>query len=283
MEKYRYGDVDKRGRVERVDYFTTGRDGKTIAKYANVYLPCGYDAKDLETKYDVFYVMHGGGGNPDAFLDSAPLKNMLDSSIASGRIKPMIMVFPSYYKQLKRELRKPGSTEEKDETLFFQTELVEDLIPAVEGRYHTYAKNVTPEGIKASRMHRGFSGFSMGGCTTWYALLENIDNMAWFAPLSGDCWVIEVKGGLSRTKETAQAVADRVKASGYKQDEFFIYAATGTKDIAYEALTAQMLEMKKHTDVFTENNLKYLLVEGEEHTYEAVFQYLYNILPEFFR
>ena len=44
----------------------------------------------------------------------------------------------------------------------FQKELAEDLIPAVETAYKTYAETVDPAGLKASRLHRGFGGFSMG-------------------------------------------------------------------------------------------------------------------------
>lgn len=46
-------------------------------------------------------------------------------------------------------------------------ELLNDLIPAVESRYSTYAEDTTPVGIAASRDHRGFGGFSMGSVNMW--------------------------------------------------------------------------------------------------------------------
>lgn len=288
MEKYGYHDVDFRGCIQRVEYTTADQAGKRIVKYANVYVPYGYDATNPEKKYNILYVMHGGGGNADAFLDCAPIKNMLDYVIAEGKVQPLLVVFPSYYKTLQRELRKPGSTDERDETLFFQKELIEDLIPAVEGTYHTYAEHVTLDGMKASRMHRGFSGFSMGGCTTWFAFLNNMDYISYFIPLSGDCWALEVMGGFVKAEETAELLKDSVKESGYSKDEYFIYVATGTEDIACKQLNAQVAAMRNYPEVFAEDedyskgNFHYLLVEGEEHSYEAVYQYLYKILPYLF-
>lgn len=280
MEKYTYRDVDRRGQLCRVEYTTQDKSGAQVAKYANVYIPWNYDPR---RQYNILYLMHGGGGNADAFLDSCPVKNMLDYVISEGSAEEMIVVFPSYYKSLKRELRQPGSFDERDETLFFQKELRSDLIPAVESAFSTYAQDVTPEGIKASRMHRAFGGFSMGGCTTWFALMNNIENIAWFLPLSGDCWELDIKGGLTKPRETAAAIADSILSSGYKPGEYFIYAATGTNDIAYDALTAQIEAMRKYPDVFREKDLRYFAAEGEYHTYQAVFQYLYGYIGDLFR
>ena len=58
-------------------------------------------------------------------------------------------------------------------------------IPAVEGTYSTYADNVTPEGIKASRDHRAFGGFSMGSVGTWDTFLICLDAFRYFMPSSG--------------------------------------------------------------------------------------------------
>ena len=59
-------------------------------------------------------------------------------------------------------------------------ELVNDLIPAVEGRYHTYAETTDREGIEVSRSHRAIGGFSMGAVTTWYAFDETLNAFRYF-------------------------------------------------------------------------------------------------------
>ena len=75
-----------------------------------MYLPYGYNPEDKETKYDILYVIHGGGGNPDAWLDCCKVKNMLDYCFHAGVAKPFIAVFPSYYKEkIARTLLQRGS------------------------------------------------------------------------------------------------------------------------------------------------------------------------------
>ena len=80
-------------------------------------------------------------------------------------------------------------------------ELVEDLLPAVESKFHTYAETMTPAGFKATREHRAFGGFSMGSVTTWYAFIENLPYFSKFVPLSGDSWAIEQMGGETKTED----------------------------------------------------------------------------------
>lgn len=289
MKKYEYHDVNNRGRIEQVSYQTINREGEIRSKYANVYLPYGYDAEDLEKKYNVLYLMHGGGGNPDAWLDCSKIKNMLDYTISVGEAEPLIVVFPSYYKEEISRTGGPDGDWERENVKFFQKELADDLIPAIEKKYNTYAESITPEALKESRLHRGFGGFSMGGAATWFAFLENIDYISHFLPFSGDCWAIEVKGGGLKAAETASALHDFAVKSDYNTEQYFLYVATGTEDIAYGQLTPQIEEMKKYSDTFVysedyaKGNFHYLLAEGEGHAYESVYNYLYCYLPYLFK
>lgn len=289
MEKYTYHDVNYRGTIRQLSYETTNQQGGVRKKYANIYLPYGYDDADKEKRYDILYVMHGGGGNPDAWLDCCKVKNMLDYMFDEKKAKPFIAVFPSYYKEKVGRVGPPDREVERSHVQFFQKELIEDLVPAVEKVYNTYAKDTTKEGLKASRMHRGFGGFSMGAATTWFVLTHNLDYFSYLLPLSGDCWELEGQGGLYKPEETAKLLHDRIISSGYGTDEYFIYTATGAKDIAYEALTAQVNAMRNYPDTFVEaedlreGNFHYLVAPDEVHEYEAVCSYLYNILPYLFK
>ena len=289
MRYYRQHDVEYRGRVSRIIYEATDDRGETVEKYASVYLPYGYEA-DREKRYNVLYVMHGGGGNPDAWLDSCLIKNELDYAFSEGEAEPFIVVFPTYYMRGAKADQRPGAgfAYGNEQIRFFQKELREVLIPIVESTFRTYAEDVTPEGLKASRRHRAFSGFSMGGGTTWYAFMDNLDIIADFAPLSGDCWAVEMKGGQTKPVETVQALIAAVDRYGYTKDDYRIFAATGTEDIAYPNLTPQVEEMKKfpayfdYSDDWEKGNSHYLTEEGYEHSYPRVAEYLYNILPYLF-
>ena len=60
--KYITQRFDQCGTIEQISYTTYDYfgDGSEIEKYANVYLPYGYDK---EEKYNVLYLMHGIGGD----------------------------------------------------------------------------------------------------------------------------------------------------------------------------------------------------------------------------
>ena len=54
----------KAGKVEAVNYTAHNHagNGEEFEKTALVYLPYGYDPDNAEKKYNVMYMMHGGGG-----------------------------------------------------------------------------------------------------------------------------------------------------------------------------------------------------------------------------
>ena len=253
---------EQAGKVVK-EYYTSCHGGKQTS--ANVYLPYGYDENQ---KYNIFYLMHGGGENQDTlFSNDVNLHKILDHMIMNGDIEPMIVVTPTFY-----------SSNEGD----FWQELLQNLIPHVEGKYSTYAESTSAEDIKASRYHRAFGGFSMGSVCTWHTLINAIDYIAYFMPLSGDSWV-----GNSND-EKAQNIVNAIKKAGYAPDEYFIFCATGSDDIAYPNIAPQVEAMKKHTDTFiyssdlSEGNFYFLVAPGKTHWWGYVVHYVYDILPSFF-
>ena len=275
MELHQYHDIWQRGTVERLTYFTPDEDGTATEKTAKVYLPYGYSDKE---KYPVLYVIHGGGGNPDAWLDCSKIKNALDSSFAEGRGKPFIAVFPTFYNHEPIRTGRVDEAAERGHVLRFQRELRNDLIPAVDAAYAT----------RAEREARAIGGFSMGGVTTWFAFLENLDLIATFLPLSGDCWWFCGLGGGKETARTVQYLHDRTIEQGYGKNDFRIFAGTGYEDIAYPNLNPQIEAMKEMTDLFefsddpTAGNLHYTVMEDAPHMYEKVYQHIYHYLPYLF-
>lgn len=264
-------------------------------KYAYVYLPYGYDAADEDTRYDIFYLMHGWTGDAELYLGGEngdrPLKRIFDNLIANGDMKPMIVVTPTYYQDNEE---KASAVEEEDYILTanFYHELLNDLLPAVESMYHTYAQSVNEEGLQATREHRIFGGFSMGAVTTWYTFLSALDYFKYYMPISGDSWVIsETRMGADEetADKTARYLSEYVKNSGYTRDDFVIYALTGTNDTAYSALKRQIEAMKNYPESFTysdtasKGNLFFQAAEGGVHNYTSMIQYIYNALPVFER
>ena len=106
-----------------------------LEKRAIVYLPYGYSENN---RYNVFYLMHGGWSDETAILGTpdqpSSFKNVVDNAIENGEFDPLIIVCPTYNNE--------SSQDSWDYTLAFNTltvnyhnELVNDLIPAVEGTY----------------------------------------------------------------------------------------------------------------------------------------------------
>ena len=268
---------EKAGKIVSFKYKTRGNQTAGSAEFEKtclVYLPYGYDEKDTKTQYNILYLMHGAGGNESTFFrgegQNTPLKNVFDNMIAKGDIKPLIVVTPTL-----------GNVDALD----FHSELVKDLIPAVEKQYHTYAKDVTAEGIHASKWHRAFGGFSLGGVTTWAVFDHCIDQIGCYIPISGDSWI----AGQFQGAGAAKYLAETFTQTGYKPTDFRIYSGCGsTSDMANRNLTPQIDAMKKYPDIFKycdnfkDGNLYLAISEKSGHDNTTIMNTLYNGLPKMF-
>lgn len=58
-----------------------------------VYTPAGYEGG--KQKYPVLYLCHGAGGDETAWLEFGRVAQIMDNLIASGQVKPMIVVVPN--------------------------------------------------------------------------------------------------------------------------------------------------------------------------------------------
>lgn len=152
-------------------------------KYALVYLPYGFNAADTQTRYNVLYLLHGGGGSTRSYFggedQSNNFKCILDNLIQNGELEPMLIVTPSFYPT---ESTDSSISTAADAVKQFPKELVNDLIPAVEGTYPTYAETTDTTGLQSSRDHRGFGGFSMGSVATWYVFTDCLDYFRYYLP-----------------------------------------------------------------------------------------------------
>lgn len=106
-------------------------------------------------------------------------KIMLDHLIEQKLIEPMIIAMPTFYDE-------KDCLDDLDKlTYSFKDEIRNDLVPAVEGHYSTYAVGTNSVALKASRAHRGFAGLSRGAVTTLRsALCGNLDYFSKFGLFS---------------------------------------------------------------------------------------------------
>lgn len=257
------------GSIERHHYKTPNLEEGHDEKKLHVYTPYGYNANDSDKRYNVLYLMHGGGENEDLLFggpgQSTELKTIIDNMIANERLDPFIVVTPTFY----------GG---KNDVAVFYQELVDTIVPMIDSKYNT----------NASRAHRAFGGFSMGSVTTWHTFVNALDYFKYYIPLSGDSWVIEQRGGGLQAKQTAEYLANAAKQSGYAPHDYYIFSATGKLDIAYPNLKPQVDAMKQLTDAFIysanldKGNFYFLSNDTGTHTWYWQNQFLYNILPDLF-
>lgn len=253
--------------------FSYDEKSQELQKHAVVYLPYGYNEQE---KYNVFYLMHGGWSNETTTLGTpenpSAMKNVLDNAILDGKIPPLIVVCPTY-----------NNTSGEDSASYslalqltrnYHNELINDLIPAVEGKYSSYAESTSAEDLKAAREHRAFCGFSMGSVTTWRTFEYCLDYFRYFAPSSG-----------SLTTD-GKYMDDIVKNSGHSWNDFFIIAITGTEDFAASSFRQQIENMQnyesfRYSDTEKDGNLTFRIKEGYSHNGTAAMEYSYNALRWF--
>lgn len=266
-----------RGEVRRFFYDTRTYEtegDRPLRKGAWVYLPDGYSEA---CRYNVLYLLHGGGVNEDWWLKTFPdTVRILDNMIAGKVCEPCIIVTPTYYR---------GDDEADNNaeyiTEHFCHELRRDLIPAVESAFSTWAAgDVSEENLVRTRMHRAFAGLSLGSMTTYRAAFyRNFDLFSWYGPFSGCCGPRGERGAeVERIRET---LADG-ESRGLSVD--YIFCCNGDKDIAYaehkeimdraEAACPQLIKGKNY-DFFT--------IPGGVHDMKAWQLHLYHALQLFFR
>ena len=269
------------GTVEEIRYESRdyARNAETvIQKRAYVYLPYGYGAGDADTRYSIVYLMHGMGGHAGDFFNFPSTKKILDNLIEKGDIEPAIFVSPTFYnKNSDRGL--DGSVEE---LRTFYLEFENDLIPAVEGRYRTFAASAADEDLKASRDHRAFGGFSLGGVATWLEFCHDTDYIRYFLPMSGASLYY---GSFSdfQTGRNVDHLEEVIRDKDLNGRDWFIFHAVGTLDHLQSQSVMMAEEMLAREGAFPPEHYVFYRMEGGRHDFDAVQEYLYNALPLFFR
>ena len=128
--------------------------------------PPGYNAS--KEKYPVLYLLHGGGGDEEAWPTLGVAPTILDNLINSGKAKPMIVVMtngnPSQAAAL--TVTPPIKAEQNIQgmaSMLFEKSLVNDVIPYIESNFS----------VKKNKESRAVTGLSMGGLQTQNLSFEN--------------------------------------------------------------------------------------------------------------
>jgi enterochelin esterase family protein len=154
-----------------------------------VYTPSGYEGGKL--RYPVLYLLHGAGGDEDAWDNLAHARAIMDNLIAAGKAKPMIVVMTNgnwnqtaapgvTVQAVQPPLPRPGPGVVSGpggfgNMLKFADSIVPDVIPFVDKTFRTIP----------DRDYRAIAGLSMGGAQSLFAGLNHLDAFSYVASFSG--------------------------------------------------------------------------------------------------
>jgi enterochelin esterase family protein len=155
------------GTVEKVWYPST-LNGMSKRRMT-VYLPSTY--KTSKQNYPVLYLLHGSGGDEDAWQGCGRAIQILDNMIASSRCKPMIVVMPNGNVDLAaapgQDPENPGVQPTGNNTRSmlgkFESTFMNDIVSYVDKNYRTLK----------DKSHRAIAGLSLGGLHTLFISLNN--------------------------------------------------------------------------------------------------------------
>ena len=249
-----YKSAEQRGTISHPWY-----DSKILGinRRLTVYTPYGYEANP-KAKYPVLYLLHGAGGDEEAWSSMGRTAQILANLIAKGLAKPMIVVMPNGNPNQQAAQTFGLPTTEYDwrdpanRNLYVQS-LVEEIVPFIEKNYRTVAK----------KSHRAIAGLSMGGGHTIAASGMYPNAFDYICPLSM---------GANKSEEL-NAQLQGIKKAGYK----LYWLACGNTDFLFEQ--ANQLD-----EALTENGLEhtYYVSEGG-HVWANWRLYLNTFAPLLFK
>lgn len=191
----------EKGTIEEVEYKST-TVGTT--RKATVYLSPKYDSSK---KYPVLYLLHGIGGDHKEWMQGTP-NIIMDNLYAQGKAKPMIIVMPNG-RALPND-KPEGNVYSAEMTKgfeIFERDLIDDLIPFIQGKYSTYT----------DQEHRAIAGLSMGGGQSLNFGLGNLDKFAFVGGFSS----------APNTKQPEQLIPD---VAATKKANKVLWMVCGSKD-----------------------------------------------------
>jgi len=231
-----------------------------------IYTPPGYE--NNKKKYPVFYLLHGMGGDEEAWINLGRTAQIMDNLIAAGKAEPMIVVMTngnvvqeaapgeSSLGLYKPAMQLEGTMDGQFESSF------KDVIRFVESRYRAIPKS------KA----RAIAGLSMGGYHTLHISRyypNTFDYIGLFSAaimpdekVSGDPVYLDIEGTLKQQRD-----------NGYS----LYWIGIGKEDFLYKANV-------EYRQLLDKINLPYVYREsGGGHTWTNWRVYLSEFAPLLFK
>ena len=159
----------KHGNVSKV-WYPSVIDGMPKRRMT-IYTPSGYNAANH--LYPVLYLLHGSGGDENAWEEAGRAIQILDNLIGKGVVVPMVVVMPNGIVNLAAAPGcdpnnpdvKPSAMNAESMLGQFESSFVTDIVSYVESNYNVYK----------DKSHRAIAGLSLGGLHTLFISANNPD------------------------------------------------------------------------------------------------------------
>ena len=238
-----------------------------VTRELNVYVPPGYDpARDR--RYPVLYLLHGFANDHHSWHRYGRANDILDNLLAKGAIAPFLVVMPlgyggAYVNGDGTGIAPEGSGGVRGDPALYERDLLEDIIPLVDGKYRTIP----------DRKQRAIVGFSMGGGQAGRYGLRHLETFSTVGIMSAG-----LSGGGNAAAPGADPVAalaaDPAKAN--KQIDL-LWIACGKEDAAMKGAMALHEALGKAGIEHT-----FLETEGAHH-WRVWRRYLRDLAPVLFK
>lgn len=263
---YRVNDV-KHGTVARRWYNSPTLEEQ---RRVTIYTPSGYEGSDKS--YPVLYLLHGSGGDEEAWIALGRTAQIMDNLIAQGKAEPMIIVMPNGHTQ---NAAAPGESSRTyapvmgggpRQAVASMEDSFGDILTFVESNYR----------VKKDKAHRAVAGLSMGGMHSSAISAQYPNTFDYVGVFSAPpIATMMMPDSEDKGKYTEEFVA---KLKTQQDNGFKLYwIACGNTDFLYQGVIESMRQMDKI-------GFKYTYREtGEGHIWKNWRIYLTEFAPMLFR
>ena len=250
------------GTVSKVWYHSDALD---LDRRLTVYTPAGYETSGK--RYPVFYLLHGMGGDENAWSELGRTAQIMDNLIAQGKAKPMIVVMTNGNAALEAA---PGES-----SLGFTAPSM-NLPKTMEGSFET----AFPEVVKfidktyrtqANKKGRAIAGLSMGGFHSMHISKQYPDMFNYVGLFSA-----AIMPGKDVKSPIYDDLEGKLKTQFAKKPALY-WIGIGTTDFLYKA-------NEDYRKLLDEKGYKYTYYEtGEGHIWKNWRIYLTEFAPLLFK
>lgn len=227
----------------------------------HVWTPPGFELSN--TKFPVFYLIHGGGDTDISWSRIGCAGNILDNLLEEGKIKPMIVVMPNGRIET-------GSDTYLGRVPIFKEDLMKGIIPFIESNYNVYTDGA----------NRAIMGLSFGGLETLEAVTSNYNDFGYIGVLSSGWWISDTwaeKRGMKDNKALRAEILKNISTDFNKSVKMLYFTQGGPEDLAYD----NGMETLK---LFDEAGIKYTYSESPGgHTWMVWRKNLWELAPLLFK